>query len=283
MKVAERLYYFIKHNKLSLSDFDKSIGTANGYIGKQIKKNGSIGSHIIENIIATYPSLNVVWLLTGNESMINTIMAPDGAIDASISSQQSSLALVNLQPDTLKAIAETFDLTKQGGHLNEGAYSMDKEKNTLVNVLPRDSFLCVKYRGEAKHPTIKNGSYLIIQNLSQLELNNSNQHDVIIVYSITGIHIGQYEIDASLNEISIYSLHQEKHTYADRKIKFNEIVSVWRVIQALSPDFKMDKIPKDRSVSTSDSIEEQLRILENSLEKLKIDIAKKNSLSENQL
>lgn len=70
MKTIERLEQFINFRGLSLYAFDSSIGVGNGYMGKQIKKKGSIGSDILELIFSQYPELNPTWLLTGNGSML---------------------------------------------------------------------------------------------------------------------------------------------------------------------------------------------------------------------
>lgn len=70
MKLINRLESYIRLKNLSLNAFDKSIGAANGYIGKQIKVNGSIGSDTIEKIASVFPDLNLMWLLTGEGSMI---------------------------------------------------------------------------------------------------------------------------------------------------------------------------------------------------------------------
>lgn len=69
-RTIERLGIFIGTLGVSKSEFERSIHVGNGYIGKQIRRKGSIGSHIIEKILTTYPQLNVVWLMTGRERMI---------------------------------------------------------------------------------------------------------------------------------------------------------------------------------------------------------------------
>lgn len=61
---------FIRYAGLSARQFDMSIGASNGYILRMEKNNASIGSDVIENIIKTYPQLNVVWLLTGEGAML---------------------------------------------------------------------------------------------------------------------------------------------------------------------------------------------------------------------
>lgn len=70
IKTIDRLMEFIRYAGLSARQFDLSIGASNGYILRMQKNNASIGSDVIENIIKTYPQLDVVWLLTGEGTML---------------------------------------------------------------------------------------------------------------------------------------------------------------------------------------------------------------------
>ncbi|MFW2375847.1 MULTISPECIES: hypothetical protein [Cellulophaga] len=63
---------FIKHAGMSARQFDLSIGASNGYTLRMLKNNASIGSDVIENIVATYPNLNLVWLITGEGEMLKS-------------------------------------------------------------------------------------------------------------------------------------------------------------------------------------------------------------------
>ena len=69
---------FIQHAGLSARQFDLSIGAANGYTLRMKKNRASIGSDVIENIVRTYPQLNVSWLITGEGEMLksNTPIEP---------------------------------------------------------------------------------------------------------------------------------------------------------------------------------------------------------------
>lgn len=71
-KTIDRLMKFIAYAGLSARQFDLSIGASNGYTLRMQKNNASIGSDVIENIVATYPQLNLVWLITGEGEMIKT-------------------------------------------------------------------------------------------------------------------------------------------------------------------------------------------------------------------
>ncbi len=61
---------FISYAGLSARQFDISIGAANGYTLRMKKNRASIGSDVIENIVRTYPQLNVAWLITGEGEML---------------------------------------------------------------------------------------------------------------------------------------------------------------------------------------------------------------------
>ncbi|WP_240927867.1 MULTISPECIES: hypothetical protein [Cellulophaga] len=63
---------FIKNAGMSARQFDLSIGASNGYTLRMLKNNASIGSDVIENIVATYPKLNLVWLITGEGEMLKS-------------------------------------------------------------------------------------------------------------------------------------------------------------------------------------------------------------------
>ena len=72
LKTIDRLMQFIKYSGLSARQFDLSIGASNGYTLRMSKNRASIGSDVIENILRTYPDLNVVWLLTGEGHMLKS-------------------------------------------------------------------------------------------------------------------------------------------------------------------------------------------------------------------
>ncbi len=72
LKTIDRLMQFIQHAGLSARQFDLSIGASNGYTLRMKKNNASVGSDVIENILRVYPQLNVVWLLTGEGTMLKT-------------------------------------------------------------------------------------------------------------------------------------------------------------------------------------------------------------------
>lgn len=72
MKVTDRLQEYLQYKQLSPYTFERKCGIANGYIKKQMKGRGTIGSDIIERITEKYKDLNITWLLTGQGQMLIT-------------------------------------------------------------------------------------------------------------------------------------------------------------------------------------------------------------------
>ena len=67
MSVKHRLKIFINNEKLTVSDFEKSINVANGYVNSISK---SIGIDKIAIILEIFPKLNIEWLLIGKGKML---------------------------------------------------------------------------------------------------------------------------------------------------------------------------------------------------------------------
>lgn len=71
MRVIDRLQLYLKHRHLAPYTFERTCGIANGYLKKQLKGKGTIGSEIIGKITSGYVDLNITWLLTGKGAMLN--------------------------------------------------------------------------------------------------------------------------------------------------------------------------------------------------------------------
>jgi hypothetical protein len=70
MRIIDRLIQYIKHKKITAYSFERTCQVANGYLKKQQKGKGSIGSDILERISKNYFDLNLVWLITGEQEML---------------------------------------------------------------------------------------------------------------------------------------------------------------------------------------------------------------------
>ena len=63
--VSERVGQYIAKKGISYYAFENSINASRGSISKAVKEGKSIGSQVLENILAIYTDLNHAWLLTG--------------------------------------------------------------------------------------------------------------------------------------------------------------------------------------------------------------------------
>jgi phage repressor protein C with HTH and peptisase S24 domain len=99
--VSLRVGEYIEAKAISYYAFENNLGASRGSISKAVKDGKSIGSNVLEKIIALYPDLNPVWLLTGEgEMFIDKDSAPAITTfklktDSTVESQQ--IPLYNLE------------------------------------------------------------------------------------------------------------------------------------------------------------------------------------------
>src|SRR5476651_1224926 len=70
MKLIDRLKEYLVYSNITAYAFEQSCGVSNGYLGKQLKGRGSVGSDILERIKENYTELSLVWLVTGRGAML---------------------------------------------------------------------------------------------------------------------------------------------------------------------------------------------------------------------
>lgn len=70
MRIIDRLAKYLAYKKITAYAFERTSQVANGYLKKQLKGKGSIGSDILLRIYHNYPDLDFIWLLTGDGEML---------------------------------------------------------------------------------------------------------------------------------------------------------------------------------------------------------------------
>lgn len=65
----DRLILFMKSNGICPGSFEKNVGLSNGYISKQLRHKGSIGSNILQKIKNRYDSIDLNWIITGKSEI----------------------------------------------------------------------------------------------------------------------------------------------------------------------------------------------------------------------
>lgn len=70
MRIIDRLIEYLEYKRITAYSFERNCQVANGYLKKQQKGKGSIGSDILERIHKNYFDLDMVWLITGEGDML---------------------------------------------------------------------------------------------------------------------------------------------------------------------------------------------------------------------
>jgi hypothetical protein len=70
MRLIERLQQYLAYYNISAYSFEHTCGLSNGYLGKQLKGKGAVGSDILERIKQNYTDLSLIWLVTGKGTML---------------------------------------------------------------------------------------------------------------------------------------------------------------------------------------------------------------------
>ncbi len=127
MTIIERLYQYMDFRKLTAYEVEHTCNISNGYLGKQRKKKGAVGTDILERIKKQYPELSIVWLFSGRgEMLIDPSLHPD---------EQLAYEMREEKEAYLTTKDEVIILLKTQVSLLEDALA-DKEK--LINLLEKD-------------------------------------------------------------------------------------------------------------------------------------------------
>lgn len=70
MRLIDRIFAYLENKRISPYAFERECGIANGYLQKQKKGKGTIGSEILEKISEKHKELSLSWLITGKGKML---------------------------------------------------------------------------------------------------------------------------------------------------------------------------------------------------------------------
>lgn len=148
MHVRDRLKAYLKHKKISQSAFAESIGASAGYVNAISK---GIGTDKVSIIRATFPDLNIDWLLTGEGSMLkdnntgatptdNNSINPTNTQAMEVGLALDYIATLKEQLATMKEQLKEKDalirqLTQKGGDeaLSRGVGAVKERQDELTN------------------------------------------------------------------------------------------------------------------------------------------------------
>ena len=74
-----------------MRQFDLSVSASDGYIQRTYKNGSSVGSDLIEKILATYTDLNPYWLITGEGEMLRGNSTENLALESDVPDYETDL------------------------------------------------------------------------------------------------------------------------------------------------------------------------------------------------
>jgi len=128
MTVQLRIREYIKHERLSVTEFCDSIGVSNAYISSMKK---SISQSKLQDIALKYPMLNIEWLLTGTGEMIKESIKTDVSTSLMQTTREDDgreikIAMLQERIDELKT--ENVRLTKENAVLDYMIENLKEKK-----------------------------------------------------------------------------------------------------------------------------------------------------------
>jgi len=140
MRLIDRLQNYLAYYGVSAYSFEHTCGLSNGYLGKQLKGKGAVGSDILERIKEKYTDLSLIWLVTGKGTML--LSPPSAKNEKKISelneeqhiyftSKDEVINLLNKQIERLEATIADKDkmialLESQVHQLGQSAYKRSR-------------------------------------------------------------------------------------------------------------------------------------------------------------
>ena len=168
MKAIERFYQYLDYKEVKPTKFEKENGLSNGYLGTQLRRNGSLGEDVLNTIIDNCLDLNPIWLLTGKGKMINNKLEEEDLVENDSNQQQSS-KIFKLKTDKVlnKQSVPLYDV-----QASASVVGLFRDKNserpidhiTIPNLPKCDGAIYVS--GDSMYPLLKSGDIIMYKKLS---------------------------------------------------------------------------------------------------------------------
>jgi hypothetical protein len=109
LRVIDRLFLFLRHHNLTPYNFERGCGIANGYLKKQTKGKGTIGSEILEKILARHKDLSLSWLITGKGTMlVDSGEAPENILNEEQTPYRTSQEVIRLLREKITVLENSL-------------------------------------------------------------------------------------------------------------------------------------------------------------------------------
>jgi hypothetical protein len=224
MSAKERLQSFVSYKGIGRNRFEKSVGISSGYLSSQSK---SIGSDIIEKIVAKYNDLNIEWLITGKGRMIKDLHWQEIGTVEDVSYKKLIYA----------PLVGRYSQTYYFNRLNDRSYI--DSLPTLPVIMESDgkgSYICFEMWDDSMNDGSDNsynqGDILIcreIDNAVRQKKLYSNKPKSFVIIHETGIIAKQ--IIAHDLEKKVITVHSPNQTYGTALIELQNVKKLFNILK----------------------------------------------------
>ena len=213
----DRILYLAEIQEDSKQTFFKKIGSSYGnFTGKS--KNSEPNNNVIKEILLNYPSVNPMWLVTGQgDILLNNINDSSKTITIGENIPKGAIPFYNLP------VSAGHSLFEIEGAMKPDGYVMD-----LPGVGYTEAFLPV--RGYSMYPEVKEGAIIGVKTADRWDYLNT-QHKYLIITREDRM-IKYIEHDKTNPDI----LKCISPNYGDFEILKEDIMNVYRVTFVMNPE-----------------------------------------------
>jgi len=214
--IIDRIKQIIDNEKISVSSFEKKIGTSEGVIRRAIKNNTDIQSKWLTAVSDNYPEINNKWLLTGKGSMFKK--EESDLIEVKKADELGGHKTIPLV--SVEAIGGFGSSDFSIGERDvKDLYVVPKFKDRMIDFM-------IEVYGDSMYPKFKSGDIVAcrkIGNSNFIQWNNVH----IIATKEQGILIKR--LNKSKNENTILAVSENKD-YEPFEIPKNEVTGIALVV-----------------------------------------------------
>ena len=153
MTVKDRIKFFCKNANITISEFEKTLNVANGYVNSISK---SVGIDKINIILENFPNINLEWLLTGKGEMLKT----DKPTDNQSTKEQITYKTLPLIPIDAIAGVPAGDF--------QGVRFSDCEQYRIPDFEAKGAEFLIRVSGSSMYPKYSNGDILACKKIDQI-------------------------------------------------------------------------------------------------------------------
>jgi hypothetical protein len=265
--MLDRLVQYLDYKAISVYSLESSIGVAKGTIYRAIRQNANISSNVVSKIVAAYPDLSLLWLFTGKGDMLTDgkdmgVRLSEGlevmattleALEDSNDDEDGDHTLEVVKREDGTEFRDMGDgrwlmvtpLIEQYAYAGYHAGFTDSH---FIDELPRHAIVVDKlhfgtYRaftvkGDSmdnnSKEAISSGDIITGRKIDPKYWNNKlhlHKYQDFIIHTVDGIIVKRI-LEHNVNEgwITCHSLNEDKSTYPDITVTFEEIKELYNIV-----------------------------------------------------